>query len=115
MTDTSAKVASALGRLGRPMTLTRQTGTGASITTIAPLSFNGLLREFTADDRRAGLQQGEAVVTMSNSEIAAAAWPGPPKVADKVVADGRTWIVRGCETKYVGTLAVAHMLTVKGG
>jgi hypothetical protein len=54
-------------------------------------------------------------ILISNSEIAAASWPGPPRAKDQLV-DGasKTWIVQDCDTRSHGGVVQNHRMTVVG-
>lgn len=105
-----AKVASALARYGRPMTLRRR----LTSTTFNDVTVSGVQQDYRPGELLGGIAQGDSRVTISNAEIAAAAWPGPPKKGDFVAVDGRTLAVQGCETKYLGTTVLAHVLWCRG-
>jgi hypothetical protein len=56
-------------------------------------------------------------VRISNAEIAAAAWPGPPRAgenADRIVIDGQERIVMAIDTRYIGEAAALHVMQVRG-
>jgi hypothetical protein len=106
------KIARALAVNGRAMVLSRLVGTGPTTTDV---TVYGVAQAFTPEQLQADLLQGDQRVTLSNSEILAAAWPGPPTRGDRIEIDGRTWNVRGCETKYLGASPLAHVLHVRGG
>ena len=59
----------------------------------------------------------EASIKISNAEIAAAAWPGPPRRGDEIVlaSTGRTWRVLDCITRRDSASAGIHVLAVAGG
>lgn len=108
----AAKIAKALAKNGRAMTLARLVGTGPSTISV---TVYGVAQAFSPEQLQADLLQGDQRVTLSNAEIAAAAWPGPPARGDRIEIDGRSWNVRGCETKYLGAVPLAHVLHVRGG
>jgi len=109
----SEKVAAALAKYGRPMTLSRLIGTGPATTDV---TVNGVAQGFRPEELVGDVIRGDQRIQISNAEIAAAAWPGPPRKGDKIVVDGRAWVLRAdAETKYLGTEALAHVLHVRGG
>lgn len=65
-------------------------------------------------DSFGGVVQGDREERISQREIDAAQWPGPPRRGDMLVIQGRTCNVRGCETKVVGGEQVEHILNVRG-
>lgn len=65
-------------------------------------------------DTFGGVSQGDREERISNKEIVEAQWPGPPKRGDQVIAEGKTYQVRGVETKIVGGEQVLHILDVRG-
>ena len=55
-------------------------------------------------------------IIISNAEIAAAGWPGPPKNGDLVIIDSRPYrLIDDANTQVRDDVVVAHFLTVKGG
>jgi hypothetical protein len=108
-----AKVAAALAKYGRPMTLSCLASTGR---TAASVTVNGVAQGFKPEEFVGDVIRGDQRVQISDAEIAAASWPGPPRKGDKIVIDGRAWILRAdAETKFLGTAALAHVLHVRGG
>lgn len=106
------KIARALAVNGRPMLLKRRTGTTTATTDV---TVNGVAQAYAPENLAGDILQGDCKVTISNAEIASAAWPGPPKRGDQIEIDGRTWVLRGVETKYLGSVVLAHVLHVRGG
>ena len=109
----AAKITAALRQYGRAMTLRRRVGTSAAF---AEVVVQGVAREYRPHELVGGLQQGDQQVTVSNAEIAAqSAYAGPPRKGDQILIDGRAWTLQGCETKYLGTTVLAHVLWCRGG
>jgi hypothetical protein len=112
MTDpAAAKIALALSRYGRNMTLRRRTGTTSTFTDV---TVKGVARGYQPNELLGGLAQGDRTVTISNAEIATASWPGPPKRGDFLTLDGVQTAVQGVETKYLANTVLAHVLWVRG-
>ncbi len=103
----AAKIAAALAKYGRPMTLRRRIGTTSAYNDV---TVKGVSQGYQPQELVGGIVQGDRKVTISNAEIAAAGWPGPPKKGD--IIDGAA--VQGCETKHLGTEVLAHVLWVRG-
>lgn len=98
----------ALGKKGRPMTLHRPDVTDVTVT--------GFLVMYRPDQiGRAGIQEGDARVTILNDEIAAATWPGPPRARDQIVIDNRTWLIRESTPEYLGETCIGYSLFCRGG
>jgi hypothetical protein len=56
------------------------------------------------------------LVTISDREIAAEGWPGPPRKDDVLVIDGRGYTLQDdADTRKDGEVVLAHFLTVAGG
>lgn len=108
----AAKVAVALAKYGRDMVLRRRVGTTA---VFVDITVKGVAQGFRPDQLQAGVMQGDRTVTMSNAEIEATGWPGPPRKGDLLLIDGQQTAVQGCETKYLGGAVLAHVLWVRGG
>jgi hypothetical protein len=102
-------------RSGRIVVLRRMSGTGA-LRTGVDVSVVAVVRGFQPHDLAAGtgLQQGDRVVTLTDHEIAAAAWPGPPRKGDQVVIGGVTTVVQSVETRHLGEAVDRHVLAVRG-
>lgn len=107
-----AKVAAALTKYGRLMILRRRTGTTNTFTDVM---VKGVTRAFKPGELLGGLAQGDQQVTISNAEIDAADWPGPPRKGDLLIIDGRTWTVQGADPRMLGDDVLAHILWVRGG
>lgn len=107
----AAKVAAALVRYGRAMTLQRRTGTA----TFTNVTVYGVASNFDPDKIQGAVRQGDLRVTISNAEIAAASWPAPPRSGDVLTIDSKAWAVQGCDTKTLGSDVLAYELWVRGG
>lgn len=103
----AAKITKALARYGRPMALSRRVGTSETFTTV---TVRGVSQGYEPHQLVGGLVQGDRKITISNAEIAAAGWPGPPQAGD--LLDGAA--VEGVETKHLGEVILAHVLQVRG-
>jgi hypothetical protein len=53
-------------------------------------------------------------VIISNVEIAAAGWPGPPKRMDQIITAGKMMTVQTCDTANGPTEVVRHALETLG-
>lgn len=103
----AAKIAAALAKYGRPLLLRRRVGTTSAYTDV---TVAGVSQGYAPHELVGGIIQGDRKITISNAEILAASWPGPPKKGD--VLDGGA--VQGCETKYLGATVLAHVCQVRG-
>lgn len=106
-------ITNALLRFGRPMTLRRKTWSGNSYTTQDVQVF-GVTEGPLSEQLTSGVAgAGEATVTFSNAQIAAADWPGPPEKLDElVIDDGEVRTIRAVETKYLGTQVLVFVAKV---
>jgi hypothetical protein len=98
-------------RTGQPVTLRRMSGATAT-----DVACTAVVRGYAAQELAAGsgLQQGDRMVVITNHEIAAAAWPGPPRRGDRVVIAGATATVQSVETRYLVAAIDRHVLQVRG-
>lgn len=112
MSDAASKIAVALLRYGRAMVLRRRVGTTSAFTDVL---VHGVTQTYKPGELLGGLVQGDQQVTISDADIDAADWPGPPRKGDIIIIDGRTWALQGAETKYLGDAVLAHVLWVRGG
>ena len=103
-------------RHGHLVTLRRLAGTGASQTAtdvecLAVVAWVGA----TELAPGSGLMQGDRRVTITNHEIADAAWPGPPRKGDRVVIAGAvTAVAAPVETRRHAGQVERHVMIVRG-
>lgn len=109
---TAARVAEIIALHGEAMTLRRPVGTTS--TSFTDVTVTGKRQGFNGADLVGDLRQGDIEVRISNKEIAAAAWPGPPRNGDKLVAASKTYTVQNCDTRYHDGEIWLHILTVRG-
>lgn len=95
---------------GQPLTLHRiATGTAP-----VSVSLTGVVRGYQRQELAGNLIQGDRRVIITNHEIAAAEWPGPPRKGDQVEIDGAPTTVQSCNTQYLGATIARHDLVVLG-
>lgn len=107
---------SAIARFGRPMSLQRKTGgsnTNTPITT-TNLTVQGFLSAYRPEQLSTDIKQGDALVAITNDELAAAGWDAP-RARDQVEIDGHLWVVIGSQALYVGGTCIGHAMQVRGG
>ena len=99
---------------GRTFTLRRQTVTSPE--TYVSVTVTGFLRSYRPDQIAGALQQGDWALEICNFEIAAAAWPGPPRPGDEIL-DGSAagYAVIGAAPVYEGGDVIGHTLSLRGG
>lgn len=96
-------ITNALLRFGRPMILRRLTWAG-DVATSTDVTIYGVTEGQLSHELSDGMSSpGTIKVTMSNAQIAAAGWPGPPRQLDQmIIDDGQERSILGVETKYLG-------------
>ena len=105
----------ALQRVGTVMLLKRQTSApGAIPVTTLNLSVRGRASDYTPQQLGGDIQQGDRHIIISNAEIAAASWPGPPRKGDMVDENGKIWRVIGCDTITINGEKIRHHITGRG-
>ena len=72
------------------------------------------IRRYEARDLAGNIIQGSAVIHISNQEIAAASWPGPPRQGDKIIRDSKELHIESCETRNWFEDAAVHILQCRG-
>jgi hypothetical protein len=107
----AARIARKLRKNGRSMTLRRRVGVSTSFNDVVVY---GEDRGYSPDQLLGGIIQGDRKVTISNTEIAAASWPGPPKKGDFLTVDGVQTALQGAVTEYEGSTILAHILWIRG-
>lgn len=103
----------ALQRFGRPMTLRRLTLAGQ---TLVPLDVEvfGRSKLYSPEHVIGTIIEGDTQITITNKEILAAQWPGPPRKGDKLVVDGLVRNIEAAEPKYLGTEILVFVCQVRG-
>ena len=102
----TASVVNLISKYGLTVTLTRPGG--------ATVTVKAKVRGYAPADLVAEIIEGDRQVIISNAEIAAASWPGPPKKGDQFVIDGKTTTVEACETRHLGEDRAMHVCRVRG-
>jgi len=102
-------------RTGQPATLRRMSGTGNS-RTAQDVAVTAVVRGYQPQELApgSGLQQGDRMVIITDHEIAAAGWPGPPRRGDHLVLGGVQTSVQAVETRHLGAAVDRHILAVRG-
>lgn len=108
---TAARVAAIIARAGETVTLRRLTGTN-------PIPFDvkakaSIRRGDTAVETVGASNAFTHDVTISNAEIEAAQWPGPPVEGDLVIRDGQKLVVLNVTTLKIGDVVARHNLACK--
>ncbi len=109
---TPERVAALVAAKGEILTLRRLTGTQQ-----IPLDVEvrGVVRDYRPEELIGAVQQGDRQVIISNGEILARQWPGPPRINDKIVRDATKALnVEAAETRKLGDAAALHILRVRG-
>jgi hypothetical protein len=100
-----------LTRCGETITLRRPTKT--TPVTYTDVQVRAVVTGFEPEELVAGISQDAIKVILSPSEIAAANWPGPPKL-DRVIVQGRTRAVDAVTVRMIRDEAVRIELRVTG-
>lgn len=105
-----ADVERMIAKAGRTVILRRSTSVGD-----LDLSVKASIRIFAPHEITGDLVQGDREVKISNKEISASNWPGPPAPGDRVVIDGREMTVEGQPVPgHIGESIAMYTLTVGG-
>lgn len=108
------RVAEVLAQHGEAMTLRRPltTSTFRDVAVFAKrFEGEGAPGRHLADQRA----QSAVRFKISDREIAADGWPGPPRAGDKLVASDATWtLVKDADTRRAGDQIVMHILLAEG-
>ena len=103
----AARFLASLRRAGRPMVLKRRIGTTS---TYIECAVYGRARGYQPTELAGGVVQGDRRIRISQIEIEAAAWPGPPKKSDYL--DGGA--IQGAEPLYDAAVLVGFVCWVRG-
>lgn len=104
----------ALARFGRPMVLRRTTLAAGSTKIPLDVTVSGVTENYQPQELTDVIAQGDTKVTISNTEISARQWPGPPRRGDDMVIDGKVKAIQSVETKRLGTETLVHICQVRG-
>ena len=107
---TPSNVAAMIQRKGEPIVLQRVT-TGSPDVNVSATAWVTL---GAREPLLGNVAQTQRQVTMADTEIAAAAWPGPPVINDRVQIAGLWFNVEAVETLKIGGVTAMHKLTVRG-
>jgi hypothetical protein len=103
---------------GDRIKLRRQTGKGLYIEVECAARVTKFTPERYAFIAAAGgIAQGDRLCVISDREIAAKRWPGPPRRGDVVIieGEGNTTLVQGCDTSSVDNVTCRHDIQIRGG
>lgn len=103
---TPADVERLIAKQGRTMMLRRLASGDVVI--------KAVMRSFTPREIAGDIAQGDREVKLSNKEIRAMNWPGPPAPGDQVLVDGLTLTVENVDSGFLGEDVAIHTLTVRG-
>lgn len=98
-------------RRGREMVLKRAIDTSTSVA----VTVLGVSKSYAPLQDAGDVRQGDEMVAILNDEIAATAWPGPPRARDILTIDGRNWAIQGSMAVFEGSVCIGHQLWVRGG
>jgi hypothetical protein len=118
--DTNA-LADTLERGGRYIRLRRLTGRGLYIEVRCAARVTKWTPELRLQiESSGGYAQGDRICVISNREILAAKWPGPPRRGDVVLIEGddpttlNTTAVQSCDSSDVDGITTRHDMTLRG-
>lgn len=96
------------------MTLRRNSrGVGGILVPLEVVVY-GVAKGYTPQELVGAIIQGDTQITITNAEIAAAQWPGPPKIGDKIIMDGREKNIQAVEQKFLGSEILVFVCQVRG-
>ena len=109
---TPERLAAIIARYGQPVTLQRTTGTTPQVR--FEVVCRAIVRGYEPTQLIGGITQGDRSVIVTNTEIARAQWPGPPRVNDKCVIDGRQTNIQACDVRRLHNDIVLYLIQVRG-
>jgi hypothetical protein len=104
-------IANDIQREGSPAVLSRFTGTSGIHYDV---NVYAVERGYKPEQISGEIKQGDRECRISNREILAHAWPGPPRAADVLIMSGRNFRVMGVNVLEIGGEVVEHVLQVRG-
>ncbi|WP_406854396.1 hypothetical protein ABEG18_17830 [Alsobacter sp. KACC 23698] len=109
---TPERIYALIARFGQPVTLQRLTGTTTQVR--HEVVCQAVVRGYEPVQLIGGITQGDREVAITNTEIADAQWPGPPRNGDRCIIDGRTTTIQACDTRRLRNEVVLHLIQVRG-
>lgn len=86
-----------------------------TVNTFATVDLLGEFRAYMPEQLLAGVEQGDARLSILTDEIDYARWPTPPVKQDSVIIDGKPWYVRGVLRVQVSNVTIGFDLWIRGG
>jgi hypothetical protein len=107
-------VAAAIATVGAPAILRRVFAGGRT-----DVAVRAVIRGYKPQELIGGIVQGDKEAIISDAEIAAAAWPGPPRRGDQIITTASSGVaatgtVQGVETRNVGNSTAMHVMQTRG-
>jgi hypothetical protein len=96
------------------MTLRRMTLNPDNTTSNEDVTVYGHIRGYAPAQLMGTVSQGSTTITISNRDIEAAGWPGPPDKQDLILFDGRRTAIQSVDAKFIGLSLVAFDIQVEG-
>jgi hypothetical protein len=97
-----------IARFGQPVNLQRLTGTTTQVR--HEVVCRAVVRGYEPVQLIGSITQGDREVAITNTEIADAQWPGPPRNGDRCIIDGRTTTIQACDTRRLRNEVVLHLI-----
>jgi hypothetical protein len=104
------RIAGALDRVGKAATLRRVIGPGSFVS----VAVTAVWRGYAPNELAGDIVQGDRQARISDAEIVARQWPGPPRRGDQMILDGRTWQVMGVDSPNIGDVTAMHIIQIRG-
>jgi hypothetical protein len=101
-----ADIQSVIDLVGETVTLRREPATDVVV--------KAKIINYEPTELAGNIIQGRAVARISDAEIAAAAWPGPPQQGDKIIRDGKVLHIESRETRNWFEDGAVHILQLRG-
>ena len=104
----AASVARLIAARGEAITLRRLPATDVAC--------RAAVWQFKPDELVGDLKQGDRRVVMSNLEIVAAAWPGPPSLErkDRIIIGTKTFTIIEVDTRRINDVIAGHWVIIRG-
>lgn len=110
--DVAASVADAIEEVGSEARLRRLSGRAGIWFDV---TVKAVGRGYQPNELTGGIIQGDREFKVSNREIVARRWPGPPRKGDQVITEGRTFTVQAADPVSVGDEIALHIIQARGG
>ncbi len=102
-----------INRKGQPATLQRPNSDLVTFNSVALKVFKVPYSRRPGHEDEGDPSDGQAEIT--NDEISAAGWPGPPQTGDTLILNNHHWFVVRSDAVFDGATLIGYSMWIRGG